>query len=274
VVSIVLSDRRVAAIVGRHELTANLRTTVLWFLSLGALLALVCALQPALAAGPLAAKISSLPNGMRDALGLSIVDFHRPVAYLATNFTYVMVGAGLFGGLLGARVVAKEEVQRTAEVLYSQPVHRSAILAGKAISVATYAVTMPLLLSLIPIVILGSLSPRSLEPLRVLSLFAACSCVAVAFAGIGMLVASTLRHARGAANVSLAIVFGMFVVGVFSSVAPSLGFVRWLSPFKLVEATSLVSNGLDPRRAAVLLGIGALCAILAVHRYRTRDLHA
>jgi ABC-2 type transport system permease protein len=134
---------------------------------------------------------------------------------------------------------------------------------------------MPLLLSSIPIVILGVMAPRPLEPVLVLSLFAACSCVAFAFAGVGMLVASTLRQSRGAANVSLAIVFGTFVLGVLSALAPSVGFVRWLSPFKLVEATSLVSGeGLDPRSSAILVGVGMICAILAVDRYRKRDLHA
>jgi ABC-2 type transport system permease protein len=270
-----LSDRRVASIVARHELAANLRTSVVWFGTLGALLALVCALQPALAAGPLAAKISSLPRAMRDALGMSMVDFHRPAAYLATNFTYVLLGVGLFGALLGARVVSKEEAQRTAEMLYTQPIRRGAVLGGKAVSVGIYAIAMPLALSLVPMTILGSITSRPLEPGLVVQLFVACSCVALAFAGVGMLVAATLRHARSAVNVTLAIVSGAFVVGVFSALAPSLGFMRWFSPFKLVDPTSLVMNGgLDPQKATILVGIGGVCALLAIHRYRKRDIHA
>ncbi|MGE3765284.1 MAG: ABC transporter permease [Kofleriaceae bacterium] len=270
-----LRDRTIVGIVLRHELLAARRGAVLWLVSLGAMLALVSALQPALAAGPLAAKISSLPQAMRDALGLSIVDFNRPAAYLATNFAYVVLGTGAFGGLLGSRVIAKEELSRTGELLYAQPARRGAIVLGKALAAATYAIAVPLLLAIVPLAILSAVTTRELEAPLVFSLFVGCACTAFAFAGVGMLVASTSRQPRGVANVTLAIVFGTFVLGVFSALTPTLSFARWVSPFKLVEAQAIVANGgLDPRAVAILVGVGGACIALAIEAYGRRDLHA
>ncbi|MGE0402360.1 MAG: hypothetical protein AB7T06_37005, partial [Kofleriaceae bacterium] len=83
------------------------------------------------------------------------------------------------------------------------------------------------------------------------------------------------RQPRGVANVTLAIVFGTFVLGVFSALTPTLSFARWVSPFKLVEAQAIVANGgLDPRAVAILVGVGGACIALAIEAYGRRDLHA
>lgn len=267
-------DRAIAMLVARHELAANLKTAIAWLVPLAGLIVLVCALQPTFAAGPLAAKIESLPRAMRDAFGLAIVDFHRPAAYLATNLTHVALGTALFGGVLGARLVAKEEVRHTAELLYAQPARRGAILAGKAITLAVYTFALPCVLAAIAMVSLATIVPAPLEPALVASLFAGCACAALSFAGAGMLVATIVR-ARVAGSLAVGLVLSTFVVGMLSSAVPSLHALRWVSPIKLVEATGIVASGaLDARIAIALVGIGALCAALGMTLYRRRDLHA
>jgi ABC-type transport system involved in multi-copper enzyme maturation permease subunit len=267
-------DREIAWLVARHELGANLRAAIAWLAPLAGLVILVCALQPTFAAGPLAAKIDSLPRAMRDALGLAVVDFHRPAAYLATNLAYVALGTALFGGVLGARIVAKEEIRHTAELLYAQPARRGPILAGKAIALSIYVFALPCLLAVIAMAMLAEIVPAPLEPALVASLFAGCACVALLFAGVGVLVATTLR-ARSAGSATVAIVLVTFVLGMFSGAVPALHVLRWISPPKIVEATGIVARGgLAPGIAFALLGIGAGCVLVGMARYRRRDLHA
>jgi ABC-2 type transport system permease protein len=259
----------------RHELAAHRRSALAWALPLAGLLVLVCLLQPSLAAGPLAAKIDALPEAMRRALGLEVVDFHRPAAYLATNFMHVTLVLGAFAGVLGASIVAKEETLHTAELLYSQPVSRRPILAGKALAALIYVVAIPLALSIIPIVVLGATAERPLEPGLIVALFAGVACASTCFAGAGMAVAAFVRDARSATGAALGVVFGTFSLGIVSAVAPAAAHLRWLSPFKLVEGPAIVAaGGLGPVHAVALVAVGVAFAMLAFARYRTRDLHA
>jgi ABC-2 type transport system permease protein len=270
-----LPERAIVKHVLAHELRAGRRGAVLWWLSIGGMLALVCALQPALAAGPLAAKIASMPAAMRAAFGMTIVDFERPAAYLAANFMYIALGVAVFGGLAGARVIAKEELLHTAELLYVQPSTRTAILVGKALAVATYALALPAALAVVPLAILGALVERPLEPVLIASLFVACAFLALACAGLGMLVAASLRQPRAAANATLGLVFGAFMLGVLSVLAPGLAFLRWVSPFKLLEAPHIVAaGGPAPLVLIGLLVFGVGAAAAAIRIYQRKDLHA
>jgi ABC-2 type transport system permease protein len=264
------------AIVFAHELRANLRGLLAWLIPVGALLALTCALQrPFIESGLLEAKLQGLPAAMRHALGLELVDFRRPPVYLATNFLLVALPSSLFAGLLGVAVVAKEEILHTAELLYAQPASRSAILAGKAGALALHAIAFPAALGALALAVLGAVAAAPLEAGLIAQLFAGAAAIAFAFSGLGMLIAALVRDARDATPVALGLVFGTYLLGVVSAIAAPAAPLRFLSPFKLVEPSAVVTAGglaLMPTAALIALGIAA--DALAIARYRRRDLHA
>jgi ABC-type transport system involved in multi-copper enzyme maturation permease subunit len=264
-----------ALVVLRRELGANARGVLAWWLPIAGVVALVCALQPSLASGLLAAKLEAMPEAMRRAFGMAVVDFHRPAAYLATNFLYVALSAGVLACRLGAAAIAREEALRTAELLYTQPVTRARILGGKAAAVALYAVGFPLALAGVAIPVLGAVADRPVEAGLVASLFGGAAAVAVCFAGLGMLIAATVRDARAAGGIALAAALGTWFVGLLSALAPAVAPLRWLSPYKLLEPVAIVAaGGLDPVRAGTLVAAGAAAGALAIARYRRRDLLA
>jgi ABC-2 type transport system permease protein len=263
-----------ARIVFRHELRASLRTFLSWALLVGLMVAMTSALQPSLAEGVLAAKMESMPDGLRKAFGFQVVDFHRPVAYLATNFTTVALTAALFAALLGAGMIAKEETLRTAELLYAQPASRARILLGKVGVLALYVVAFPCVLAAVALAVLGAVAERPLEPLAILSLFAGALAVAICFAGLGLLVATLVRDKRSATGAALGVVLGSYFLGVISAIAEPAAPLRWLSPHKLADATAILVHGLDPLRIALLVALGAGAGALAIVRYRAQDIHA
>lgn len=263
-----------ARIVFGHELRGSLRTFLAWVLPVGAMVALTSALQPSLAAGALAAKLDSIPPMLRKAFGMEVVDFHRPAAYLATNFTTVTLTTALFAALLGASMIAKEEVLRTAELLYAQPTSRTRILVGKLGALAAYAVAFPCALAAVALAVLGAVAERPLEPLVILALFAGALAIALCFAGLGMLAATLVRDKRSAAGVALGAVLGSYFLGVISAIAEPAAPLRYLSPHKLAEAPAILTGGLDPLRVGALIVLGAVFAAIAIRRYRTQDIHA
>lgn len=270
------SDRPAGAgrLVLRRELRASLRTWLAWAAPVAAMVAMTCALQPSLAAGRLAAKLDSMPPLLRKAFGIASLDFHRPVAYLAVNFTIVALATALFAALLGASLLAKEETLRTAELLYTVPASRGRILAGKLGALVAYTLALPAVLAVVALVVLGIVVERPLEPGAIVGLFAGAAAVAVCFAGIGMLVAALVRDKRTATAAALGAVMGTYFAGIVSAIAEPAAPLRWLSPHKLVEPTAYLAHGLEPVRLAGLVLLGAAAAALAIIRYRRADIHA
>src|SRR5262249_13783939 len=186
----------------------------------------------------------ALPEGLRKAFGVGMVDFSRPAAYLATNFLAVTLIASLFGGLLGARIVAKEETMHTAEMLYAQPVSRVHVLAGKPAAAAGYAIALPRGGAIVAAAIRAAVVPAPLEPGLIAALFGGAAALAVCFAGAGMLVAALVRDARSATGGALAIVLGTYFLGALSAIAAPPPPPPLPSPYQPVQA----HPDLPPRR--------------------------
>jgi beta-exotoxin I transport system permease protein len=258
-----------------RELGASRRVVLSWWIPLAGMLVLICALQPSLASGMLAAKVESMPDAMRRAFGIELVDFHRPAAYLATNFLYVTLSVSLLASRLGAGSIAREEVLHTAELLYTQPITRTRVLAGKAVAVALCVIAVPVGLAGVALATLAGVAEQALEPALIVSLFVAAAALGVCFAGLGMLVATLVRDARSASGVALGVMLGTWFLGLVSVLSPRVAFLGWLSPYKLLEPPAIVAaGGVAPARAFALVAIGVVCGAIAVARYRRRDLHA
>jgi len=261
-------------IVFAHELRQSLRSWLWWVLPIGFMVTLTCALQPALAKGVLAAKMEAMPEALRKAFGLELVDFKRPAAYLATNFTTISLSTALFAGLLGAAMIAKEETLRTAETLYAQPTSRTSILIGKAAALAVYALAFPITLAVLSIVALTAVAEQPVEVGVVVELFVGACAIAVCFAGIGMLVATLVRDKRSATGAALGAVLGSYFIGVMSALHEVVAPLRWISPHKLAEPTQILVQGIDVPRISLLVIGGVGAAAIAIALYKRQDIHA
>jgi ABC-2 type transport system permease protein len=191
-------------IVFGHELRQSLRSWVWWTVPVGLMVTLTCALQPALAKGVLAAKMEAIPPVLRTALGFAIVDFNRPAAYLATNFTTIALSTALFAGLLGAAMIAKEETLRTAETLYAQPTSRTRILLGKAAALGVYVLAFPITLGVLSTVSLAVVAEQPVELATIGALFVGACAIAMCFGGVGLLVGALVRDKRSATGAAVA----------------------------------------------------------------------
>lgn len=260
----------------RRELRANARSLFAWAVPLSLMLVAVVSLYPTMVRDGdlLAARMAVLPLSARRALGLTLTDFRAPSSYLAMNFLYVTLCGSLWPALLGAGLVAREETQRTAEMLYAQPVRRSTILLGKALAAGVYTAALHLLLWGVTAVSVALVVQGPGEPARVASLFGASALRGLCFAGVGMLLASLAPNARHATGLALGAVLGAFLLRALGALSSGGGALGWLSPFRLLDPAETARSGLSGPHALALVLAGALCAALALWRYERRDVHA
>jgi ABC-2 type transport system permease protein len=257
-----------------HELRHGLRGWLFWVVPVGFMVGLTCALQPSLAKGLLVAKMDAMPEGLRKAFGLAMVDFNQPAAYLAANFMTTTLMTSLYAGLLGAAMIAKEETLRTAEMLYAQPISRTRVLLGKTVALATYVLAFPIVLGVVATAVLTIVAEQPVEYDIIVALFATACALTSCFGGVGMLVAALVRDKRSATGAALGVVLGSYIIGVVSALEDSVSPLRWLSPHKLADPIQILFQGFDLPIAALLVVLGAAAAAVAIALYTRQDIHA
>lgn len=257
-----------------EELRTRRRGVVIWTLAVATLLALVLWIQPTMArqGSALEAKLALLPAALRKVFGLDGLDFRRPAGYLAVNFLYVTLTAPLLFGLRGAGVIAREEVDRTAELLFTQPISRRRILLAKAAAVTVHLVAFHAVLIAITLGGLAIVVDGPIEAPLITALFGGTTALAICFAGLGMLVATLVRRPSVAANAALAVVLGGYLLSVLGALSPQLDGLALSSPFHWVAPTRILATGGLDAGAAAVAGVGVVAGALAILRYERRDI--
>lgn len=265
--------RQVRAVFAR-ELRSQRKAFLGWTLPALALLAVALAMQPQVAkdASLLALKMEAMPASITQALGLSLDNLADPVVWLATGFLYPALLGGLLAGLLGASAVAREEAERTAELLLVQPLQRSTLMLGKVLAGLTLLVAYCLLLSL------GGLLVYTLVDVKVASLeryflvFGALWLAQCTLFSLTLLLSVSSRRVRGVLPLGLGVTFALFGVGVTGAAVESLHALTYLSPFKATDAAVVARTGALPDAGYALPLLAALALGLAFWRYRRRDI--
>jgi ABC-2 type transport system permease protein len=263
-------------LVTRRELSAQRNATLGWLIPLVLLMVMYGSLQPQVAGdnGLLAAKLALLPESVKQAFSLNATDFSSPVGYLSTNFIMVTLGASLFAGLLGANVVAREELQRTAESLLTLPVARWQVLSGKLVAALVCLASFHLVLGTASWAALAMVATQPVKGHLVAAMFLGAFLLGMFFVALGLGIGTLSPQARAAPMVSLGMVLGTYFLGVVGRVSPRAEAALLLSPYRLVEPADILrQGGLAPR--ALMLVVTSL-AVLAVAFgwFSKKDLHA
>jgi ABC-2 type transport system permease protein len=263
-------------LIARREWSAQRNATLGCLLPLAGVMVMYGALQPQVAGdnGLLAAKLAVLPEGVKQAFNLALTDFSRPVGYLSTNFLVVTLGGSLFAGLLGASIVSREEVQRTAESVLTLPVERWQVLGGKLVAALAWLTAFHVVLGLASWGALVKVATAPVEGALVAAMFVGAFLLGLFFMAVGATVATVSPQARAAPMVSLGLVLGTYFLGVVARVSPKAEAAGLLSPYRLVEpADILATGGLEPRAALLgALSLGLL--VVAFAWFSKKDLHA
>ena len=109
-----------------HELKANIKTLLIWGITVGALGTLCILLYSGIEADikDLAENFSNM-GAFSEAFGMSTLGIGTITGYFATEVgTIHGLGGGMFAAMLGGSMLSKEEDGHTGEFLYTLPFSR------------------------------------------------------------------------------------------------------------------------------------------------------
>jgi len=260
----------------RRELRASWRTLLAWSLIIGLMSVMMMALFPAMmgTTQDLEEFIKLFPPEMVKAFGMDRMSFGEPMGFFGTEVYIIVILTGsIFAALLGSGILAKEEDDKTVEFLLAKPVSRSSVLGQKILAFVLVLLAFNLVVAMSNFLgfALFVKEPYSAATLALLS--AAPFFAHLTFASLGFLSALFWTRRRAAYSVSIGVAIGTWAIGLISLISDKLAALRWISPYRYVEAADIYTSGrLEPLNIGLLLLICGAALALALALYRRRDI--
>lgn len=221
------------------------------------------------------AKLDGMPPALLAAIGLSgIMDFSVITVFFGYVVQYLALAIMVLVTQQAVALLIKEETDGTIEFLCAKPVSRTQIFAQKVFALLAVFVGMSAVYWAVTAV--GYMSFGGYTPGAAMResgiFFSAILFVGLLFSSVGLLLSTLVKSSRGVSGVTIAIVFGTFILGVLSAVIERLDFLIWFSPMDWIKAHKLMTEGIRPQEWIVGIAVIAACTLAAWLRYRKKDL--
>jgi len=258
-----------------RELRANLKALLIWIVSVGIFSAIMMYEFTAYYNNPdMLEFMDALPEAMLKAFSMAGADLTTVNGFISVAGIYFLIALGIYSALQGSSIIAKEERDKTAEFFMTMPISRKRVVSWKIIS----GIVLSLLLNLsLAVILYLTTIPYdrgdnffSFMGLLMTSIFL----VQLFFFSIGLAISSLLKNNKQSGKISIAILFGMYMLSIFVSLSEKIDFLHYLTPFKYFEAGSILA---DEKLKIVYMIIVLLVFIAGVTityiKYPKRDLH-
>lgn len=206
--------------------------------------------------------MQQFPEDMMKAFNMETLNFSEPMDYYTYVYQYALLAAGIWGMLMGASILAKEEGEKTIEFLYAKPITRGYIYGWKLGAVLTQlAVFFGIFLagSILGFVAFAE-GKYDAGLLALLSL--AMILVQLVFVSLGFLISTFVVKTRKIMPLSLGLALGFYMVSMIASIKDDVEWIRYLTPFQYFQGLRIIRNG-QMEWGYVVLAVGIILVCLA-----------
>lgn len=258
----------------RRELAFLRGSFLVWTLTLSGLAILFLTLYPAFTNDVSASQhiIAGLPIAVRTGLGIAVASIFTFFGFLGYIFTYVVLCGSIQAMNLGLGMLSREDLSKTTDFLLSKPITRSKIYAAK---LAAAMVTIIMTIAVFGLVLyVGALTIDTPDFdattlwLMIVSLF----CIQLFFLALGIVVSIIKKRIKSISPLSLGIVFGFFLIGVFGAIIGEEK-IRYVTPFKFYNYSYIVfHNSYELKFLIINIVFVLSCLLLGWVLFKKRDI--
>lgn len=262
------------------ELKRNRNSFISWSISMVALLFLGMAFYPVLMEGDTLKQMKAffknpMMKGLLNAFGATIDQLSNVLGFYATrNAVFIMLLGSMFSIMLAAKILSREEREKTAEFLLSKPVTRTEVAGSKLAAYFTYLILLNIVMVSVGFATLEFFKGDSEYSLTAYLMHAFYSfLLMLLFGAIGFFLSVLIKRGRSMTNVALGVVLGSYFIDFISKVTPAANDLGYLSPFKFIPAGIMNPNyGLNWASCIYFAGISLVLFILSFVFYNKKDI--
>lgn len=221
------------------------------------------------------AKMEGIDPSLLAALGLGeLVDFTVITNFFGYVLQFITLAIMVIVTQRAVGMLIKEETDGTIEYLYAKPVSRTEIFCQKGLAHIALFLASSAVWVIVTVAGYLLFSEYTLgEAVKeAATFFSSIFFIGIVFSAVGLLLSALLKNGRATAGVTIAIVFGSFILGMMSVTISGLDFLIWFSPMDWIKSAKLLSKGILWQEWLVGIGV-TLCGTAAAWlRYRKKDL--
>lgn len=260
------------SILFKHEMNSNLRSLIIWSISVGAM-GFICICLYSSMTEDMAALSESFSNmgAFSDAFGMSTLGIGTIAGYFATEVGVVhSLGSAMFAAITATTILSKEEDGNTGEFLYSLPVSRTKVILAKILSLIGLLVIFTIVAAafyILGFVVIDTHPQWNLFYKFILSQFM----MNVEIMLICVMFSSFVK--KNMPGTGIGIVLFMYVFDLMGRVVPDLKDLIIIAPFGYCNATEIFAEN-SIRVSAYIWGIAVMIAatLFTFFKYTQKDM--
>ncbi len=256
----------------KRELKVNLKSFLIWSLSVCLLLILVFCIYPSISHKMEIDKLLTIfPDEIINGFNFNVVSLSTVFGWYASEgFMITTLIGGLFAVMLGANILLKEESDKTINFLYAMPISRNKILGSKILAGALYIIAFNLLIMIVTGI--GFKLSGDFELNKWLLLTLTPILVHLVLFVLTLLVSCYMKKTGQAMGLMFGVTLVFYMLNMISQMDESLDFLSFITPFGYIDVTEIVKNGLINWYYGIILVIGLVISFFLVRRYNNKEL--
>jgi len=261
-----------------RELKAGSRSFIIWAVCLSGLMFLSLSMFPSFTSGQIIDindMLKGFPENMLKGFGMLGLDLTKPMDYFVYIYPYVVLGAAIWGMLMGATILGKEEGEKTIEFLYAKPITRNQIFLSKLCAVVSQILLLAVIFYCVDVVAFAFFSGGAYDAGLLMLLTLAIVLIMMIFVGLGFLLSVFVVKPRKVMPIALGVGLGFYMLSIVANIKSEWPWLKYLIPYQYFDGIKILRNGgLDAGFVALALGVSVVCLVAAWLIYRRKDILA
>jgi ABC-2 type transport system permease protein len=259
----------------RFELRSQLKSILIWTLTLSAVCALMMAIFPAYyeSADVIRSMLKGFPPGVLKALGMNIDTLFGVTGFYSFLLFYISLVGGVQAAVLGIGIMSRESREKNSDFLMTKPVKRHTVVTAKLCAALTELLITNIVYIIVSVIMSMAVAEKNPDIQTIVMLSLTLFFIQLAFMCIGAAAASFLRIKS--VNTSALVLIVIFFVITMSESFTGKEALKYLTPFRFFDTTKIVlNNSYELSSFIILFIICAACVAAAYIRSIRRDINA
>jgi ABC-2 type transport system permease protein len=214
-----------------------------------------------------------MPESMRDAFGMGGADLSTVTGYIGMMFTFTLVIVAFHAATVGSGLLSSEFRNKTSDFVLSLPVSRSKLLINKIIGGVVVCTLMLLITNVAMLVLVFSFDYETNFTEFYLYGMLAHYILQMLFLSIGVLASTLFKNPKKSGNFVLSMLGLMYFMQLMQPMHKSLEFLKYLTPFKFFDPTTIMNDLSLPLYPLILVPIVVVISIvISFIKFEQRDI--
>ena len=259
-----------------HEFKAYRKSTLIWTISLIAIMGLFLSFFPSIArdADEFNKLLDGYPEGVKKALGFTIESITSILGYYSYVFLYISLCGAIQAMNIGTSILSKEVRSKTADFLLTKPVTRINIMTSKLLAALTQLVITNIVYLLAASILVSIVASEEFSYKTFFMVSITLFFLQLIFLALGVIVSVILPKIRSVIPISLGSVFTFFIISMIGS-SQGEDAMRYITPFQYFNAPYIIKNSSYEISYMIVGTVFIILAIIASYIiYSKKDVHA